>query len=560
MILIILCLLSILNIQAINNGDVNISLVMISVIVIPFLLIWKIYNKDRLLNFIKNNKSEIAFYILYNIICLISLVYNLPRYDDNELVAYGLTPIILTAIFPLTITLFYFVKHCNKKNINRDIKFASAIFAILAIVGIWQRIDYQSAAVLTQFFVSSEVTNEVTSGVVTSLTRWHTDFGSLMALICIAFISIMFRQGIQSSKIILLVLILCFIGGMASEARIFALTFFVGVFVMCCYYARAYAKQVLLIFICGFVIIHAVLLNNKGLAEDYGKVLPYVHYMSENEELSSNDFSVVINNNSLSNRGELWVKAINLWQDSQWIGVSSGGFRLSAASDSLQVHNTHNLVLQVLIDSGIIGFILFVAFSAHVIFKYRERLPILIALIACLQFDYFIDHSLVWIIISSWLLVYGEMFNIGNKKSIVSQQPTKNHLFIFEVVSLIIFCISVVYIGMAVVKYRTQLELTRVLQTEVRIASMSKFIPWYEKIYIDARLLQSAKNNIAFHNPDRVIVFNSVIPDCTTPKNEHFFVVTPEYLSSADTKKLFFVNKNNVDEFWYLTKQRECKI
>jgi O-antigen ligase len=71
--------------------------------------------------------------------------------------------------------------------------------------------------------------------------------------------------------------------------------------------------------------------------------------------------------------------------------------------------NTHNVFLQVLNDAGVIGAGLILAFITRVIFIAKDKMITILAVIVILSsslVDYFIDHSVPWVIVVAYFYTW----------------------------------------------------------------------------------------------------------------------------------------------------------
>ena len=370
-------------------------------------------------------KVEFGLFIGYITLCIISLGINLDRYETMaEVIHYGVVPIAVS--FSAVLFFILFKPLSVGTNSNGNLMYFSLsclVFVLLSVIGIWQFFDYESSKTITRFFVSSELPDETDFFNVRSLFRVSTDFGPMLAVLCIVLLSLTKQQLYNKYRVMILLALvpLFFAAGLMSGSRNFVSTFTLGLLVVS---ASLIKRNLKLFIVCGLVVIavvNASILSSERLRFSYGKYFPYIEKVHARATLEIGDFVPQLDgNSSLSGRIDLWVRAIEEVSNSPLFGVSNGAYKLSDTSFST-VNNTHNLVLQVLVDAGILGLILVCLLLYRINGHLTEAgKPVFWAVIASLMFDYYLDHSLPWLVCISWMLsnmVYSRLVFTSNTTS-----------------------------------------------------------------------------------------------------------------------------------------------
>lgn len=385
-----------------------------------------VLKNEALRTYYSNFKWELGLFFGYIFLSLVSLLLNLGAYSNfSEIVYFGIVPIavtfslvLLNLLFnPATLTVAGETPHKWRG-------FTLSVFVAFCIVAVWQFVDYFSANAITQYFVSSELPREKDHYNVRSLFRINTDFGPIMALLCVALCCHMrnlYRYqvlGLSNSLIFGLCLALFFFSGMISGSRNFLFTLAMGLLAFAIPLFRRRPKVVLVVAVGFLLLLQGGIFSSDTLRNKYGAYFPYINKIHAGQPVTANDFipSLKGKNTSFTGRLALWNRALDEIAEQPLLGISNGAFKLSLQSESF-VNNTHNLFFQVLVDSGIIGLglVLMLLYRLHRIAP-EDNKPLFWAILACLMFDYYLDHSLPWLICTAWLYFY------LSKTSLLSEQ------------------------------------------------------------------------------------------------------------------------------------------
>lgn len=351
-------------------------------------------------------KLEIGLFLTYIAVSLISLAVNQSAYENfQELIHFGVVPIAVS--FSALLLLILFIQPAEL-HLNKESKYlfwsSMAVILFFITIAIWQWVDYHQSALITHFFVAAELPAERDHYNIRSVFRVSTDFGPLMAVISVIMLCFI-HQGwrrLQYHKIYLTLLcgifVLCLFAGVISGSR----NFFIGIIVGGLVLFKKSPKKLMIGGTILMLMIHVVLFSSATIRDKYNEYLPYVNKIYNEEQLEFKDFIPKLSESNMSGRFELWERAVQEVRESPIVGISNGGFKLSAQSTSL-VDNTHNMLVQILVDSGVIGFVIILLLLARV-YRYFDNTnkAVFWTLFTCLMFDYQVDHSLPWLICVSW--------------------------------------------------------------------------------------------------------------------------------------------------------------
>ncbi len=347
----------------------------------------------------KNYAWQIAAVILFITVNTISLITNLHRFENlTLLIFYGLASFAVWLIFPMTWVIFKY----NNPQKYRWIGWAVMVF--IASVALWQIIDMSASWQLRQYFVAADAPY-----LITSVTRWHTIYGAIAAIIALVCLKQIFTPTVdKAAKVFFLLLaILSLYTGALGESRNFFFTLGVGLLAMSFTTILKVPKTTIIIVILTIIGTHWLVINNNRIAQDYGKVLPYISKLNQGKAISKQDFIPKFNNYSMSGRLNFWQRGIKSWQQNPWLGIGAGSFR---ASSNQKYFNLHNYYIQVLVDSGIIGIASFILLLIFLMIKAYSagNLAIFIAILSSLVFDNYLDYSMGWVLCMLWLLKQSE--------------------------------------------------------------------------------------------------------------------------------------------------------
>jgi hypothetical protein len=342
---------------------------------------------------------QIAAVILFITINVIALITNLHRFENlTLLIFYGLASFAVWLIFPMTWVIFKY------NNVQKYSWIGWAVIVFIVSVALWQIIDMSASWQIRQYFVAADARN-----LITSVTRWHTIYGAIAAIIALVCLKQIFTPTVhKAAKVFFLLLaLLSLYTGALGESRNFFFTLGVGLLAMSFTTILKAPKTTIIIIILTIVGTHWLIINNNRIARDYGNVLPYISKLNQGKPITKQDFIPKLNNHSMSNRLNFWKRGIKLWQQNPWLGIGAGSFR---ASSNQKYFNLHNYYMQVLVDSGIIGIAsLIILITLLTIKAYSAgNLAIFIAILSSLIFDNYLDYSMGWVLCMVWLLKQSE--------------------------------------------------------------------------------------------------------------------------------------------------------
>jgi O-antigen ligase len=134
-----------------------------------------------------------------------------------------------------------------------------------------------------------------------------------------------------------------------------------------------------------------------------------------------------------SHRPGIWLQGFNAFIQKPWTGIGIGRAKNVFAGDRVQHGHFHNTFFNILYESGIFNFTLFLILM---VLLYRstmmtKTLPVFWALMIILFFDHYFDKSLPWSCFCAWILsLCLASFEVDNKNteffSYISK--SKNHI------------------------------------------------------------------------------------------------------------------------------------
>lgn len=334
-----------------------------------------------------------------------SLVNNLESYGGwFEVLAFGLPPIALGSLFAMAWVLF------KGRKDNGEEWPVWALMIGLNLVAIIHAMDYELVRPLVEWTVAADASYPVRH--IRSLFRGTTIYGVIAAIIAVYGLGRLWvgRMAGWERALLLLVVITALAGGVLSGSRNFVLTLVAGAIVLAvCSVGR---RPLVFLFVgVGLVFaFHAAVWSSPKLAREYGQAFPYLKKLHAPEEMAWKDFVPDLSMRGLAGRPRIWRSTVDFWSESPWIGIGPGVFRLkndlTTSAGVERVHNTHNIFLQVLVDVGIVGLVLFLILLARILWRVHD--PVVLAVVVMLLvshlFDNYFDKSMAFILIVAWLL------------------------------------------------------------------------------------------------------------------------------------------------------------
>lgn len=278
---------------------------------------------------------------------------------------------------------------------------------------------------------------------ITSVFRWHTIYGVVAAL-CIVYGASMLLSTPRSRRWTpgCSVFIFCAMaGGICSGSRNFMWTLVVGL-ICIGLLKRVRLKVWLISFLAAVVGFHVMIWYQPQMAAMYGKILPYLTGLHNPGNILLREFiPEVVSEYSVSNRFLVWNRGIFLWQQTPWLGIGPGVFSITSGLN--RVHNLHNIYLQVLVDSGIVGFGFFSLLVLQLVIRcYRHAMfPVFVAVLGAFIFENFFDKSIAFVLILAWMMSW-------SGKWVGSGEPSVNRKteFLIPVALSVFSCIALGYI------------------------------------------------------------------------------------------------------------------
>ncbi|MAD02224.1 MAG: hypothetical protein CMK65_01165 [Pseudoalteromonas sp.] len=381
-------------------------------VIMAVVLVWQIHQTIGFVEVIKRYWFEILMVVGFVGVCLYSLKINRnSQYpSDHHLLHLGLVPVAVWLALPMMLLLFNLPVKSTVQQQQKMAFWVWGTMAAIALLAIWQAVDYQSAFVITEHFVAVELPQAQN---ISSVFRISTDLGPIMAFCILALLChwrhlVATGQQIERKGLIMLIVMvaLFFAAGLASGSRNFMLTSTVGCLVIALTMLRRHPFKLLFTFIVTIVIFHLIVFLNDGILKKYASILPYLFKLKHGLTIGVADFIPAINNKSLTLRVEIWERATTFISENWALGITNGGFKQRNLADwGVTLGNTHNYFLQLLIDAGIYGLVFSLLLHLKLILRLnRGALPLFSAIFISQLFDYHLDHSLPWIICVAWLL------------------------------------------------------------------------------------------------------------------------------------------------------------
>jgi O-antigen ligase len=397
--------------------DIPFSFAPLTVLATGLLLLYKINATVGFRAFWQRYKIELLLVIAYQALCLISLLVNQHRYSGmGELVQWGLTPIIVQGALPAAIFLFLLPQNKSRFSISQwrySWLLPLSIALLIPLVAIWQAIDNQSAYSFYQYFIAGNL-NDAPN--IRSILAVSTDLGAISALLALAslYLSVTYVNTKRplAAFTTALIALLSIIAGINSGARVFILMMGVGLFTFIIMRFR-HQKGLLIsaLFLCAMLAILAVQFVPTPTAAKLANFFPFILPLNLGIPFIPSDFIPDLSAAALGDRAILWQRAIEQITQHPILGISNGGFRLLGETlGETAVNNTHNLFIQTAIDAGLTGTIVILCLLYRVFRKVTTSYSMVIFVACCagLLVDNFTDHSLPWILTTSYLVVFTE--------------------------------------------------------------------------------------------------------------------------------------------------------
>lgn len=368
---------------------------------------------------------EIFILCTYQSLCVASLIYNFDRYTDlDTFLRWGVVFVIGQCLFPICIFIFHLSLRSTSNifhHSNSDNFFFCLVTLMSASLIILQVYSPETATIPRNLFVSWDL-EQKDARLISGLFATSTDAGAILGIILFALIWQICTN--RSAKISLR---FCYAALSAMTVYAGSLTNsrnFILFLVVSCLAAAIFlisnnkkgAIKALVLLLAGLFI--APFFLPQELAKGLGEHMPYMWVLANGNIPTLADFVPNLSLSSFGLRGEIWSTAITTIKQNVVIGVSNGGFRLIDGADP--IHNTHNVFLQVLIDAGLLGFIVLTYLASRILARSRKDIwfvSLLSGTIATLLVDNFTDHSYAWMVVAAHVFTSIRMSAMNGVKS-----------------------------------------------------------------------------------------------------------------------------------------------
>lgn len=362
--------------------------------------------------FTQRYKIELILILSYQLLCILSLLLNVDRFDStSQLIILGITPIVVQALLPICI--FLFIPYTKNKNCAlRTAKNTGLILVFITVcitsIAVLQAIDTKIVYSVYRFFIAG---NLGLADNVRSVFAISTDLGSISGLVLI-FSFLMAIKLTRHNKCLLgvysLIILLSITSGILSGARIFIFSTGCALVTFVIFFYWNQKKRLLTNLLMGaLILLLLVQLTPPYTATKLADVFPFITYLHAGLIVLPQDFIPTITVSALGDRAFLWSSALEHIFAHPLTGISNGGFKIiNSTLGGTTVNNTHNAIFQSAIDGGIFATVILLTLVLRVAKKARSgyQLAITAGVVSTLLVDNFIDHSLPWIIIASYIV------------------------------------------------------------------------------------------------------------------------------------------------------------
>lgn len=376
-----------------------------------FVLPWKIQSTLGFPEFWRQYRLPLLLIVSYQVLCTISLLYNMDRYaTPTDFFRWGVVFIAGQMLLPLCI--FIFLAPENTPTLARSetaiVRALAALITILIPASVLLQVYFPDlGALIIKYSVGGDISSIRTP--IRGVLATATDLGAISGVFCWAAIALAAQNAKNEHKFAVvstLFAVLFAFAGVLSGSRNFLL--FLAVAIVTVLIVKFWARNKMLLV--------AALLSLLGLfhASAYtfphfllrklAIFLPYFEKVRTRTEISLTDLAPNISRETLGPRATLWESATKYIADNPVIGVSNGGFRLADDCSCFE-GNTHNILLQSAIDAGILGVVIIGLLLVYLVKRTAHNkwsLALILGIISTLMVDNFTDHSYAWIVVVSY--------------------------------------------------------------------------------------------------------------------------------------------------------------
>lgn len=417
------------------------------------ILFYKICATVGFKQFWENYKLFITLVGLYQVVSILSLWLNYERYENiSEFIRMGLPFFLIQGAMPVAVFLFLLPQNDSRFSLTLskyNLPIFLTILALIPLTAFWQIFDSESAQSFYKFFIAGDIENAKN---IRSILAISTDLGAVCGLFVVSLILYLRINRLNNAHSTvtscMFFAVLFLLAGLLSGARIFLLILSGAYLFFLCVRMK---KSLGSLFSIGGITLSLLLLMitfmPSTMAYKFGEALPAIHYINFGLMPNNHDWlpQFSMPNNDDFGRLRLWLIASELLLNNPLLGLTNGAFRLELADlGGPTYHNTHNFVLQVLIDSGVLG-LLIIATIIVILMKRLNDFPLttclLITLFFSLNVDYFADHSLPWIIITTFILVTFYL----NEKAAGASEKSNLELNPSKVFGCLLICLTIAF-------------------------------------------------------------------------------------------------------------------
>jgi len=333
---------------------------------------------------------------------LISCLVNFDWQGTNWPHSAVLTASALACYSFLIISFFLFLL----KDGSRGYVILLVFLLILNLIPWWQRYDYDSIKPFIRYTLAGNLFD------VSSVLRMKNIYGPFAAVCALFFFGRAFC-GNKEKHIRLLegaVALSASFGVFLSSSGAGLLGLFVGLIAI--FWRKLKNKKILIIAgIILVIVFHIFVVQDSRKALTIRTVLPYIQKLHDHKQIEAEDFIPNLSSGALSNRPQIWARALSFWGDSPWLGIGLGQYNIRYIGTKFDwVTNVHNVYLNVLAECGLLVFIPFCILLGRFIYRMRFNdtiMPVLISILVMSLVDNLFDKSFPWILMCSWIVASG---------------------------------------------------------------------------------------------------------------------------------------------------------
>lgn len=399
----LLTLLSLVNIGAINSCSL-LRTEPLLILLAFVLLIFKIRSRFALRRYLEHYRTPFAFLALYFFCVSVSLGLNSERFETvSDFFRWGI-PFPASQVFlVLCVCLFFLPADTAQPRSPVAPPFVAFLLCVAALI----QINFNDTFFnLYRYTIAGGLKD---SSVPRGLLATSTDLGAVCGILVICasgFLSLFLRAGHKTKGLAALVfLVLASVAGINSGSRVFYLAIIAGSFCYWLLIQNSIRKSALQLLTLSLFVVALMLMSPLTTAAKFSEMLPIIGSLSFGTPVHAWDILPSTSLEFLGDRLSIWSRAIEHVANNMLFGISNGGFRLDNRLLGLSPNdNTHNLLLQLAIDAGIVGTLAVLAL-AYLAFRNASKgwyIIFMASVLTTLMVDNFSDHSFPWILFSTY--------------------------------------------------------------------------------------------------------------------------------------------------------------